>query len=76
MQFHWNVFQWVTKRNEPLFYPCSVKISTCSGSFNNFNDPYPKLYIPDVARDINVKKKKKSNVQSPWNKTHRMAWNL
>ena len=42
--------------NEPLFYPCSVKISTCSGSGNNFNDPYPKLCIPDVAREIIVKK--------------------
>ena len=59
-------------RNEPLFYPCSVKISTCSGSFNNFNDPYPKLYIPDVARDINVKKKK--NLMSRAHETRHIEW--
>ena len=31
--------------NEPSFYPYSVKISKCSGSCNNINDPYAKLYV-------------------------------
>ena len=26
--------------NEPVFYPFSIKISKCSGSCNNINDPY------------------------------------
>ena len=26
--------------NEPSVYPYIVKISKCSGSFNNINDPY------------------------------------
>ena len=42
-------------RNEPSFYLHSVKISICSGSFNNINDPYAKLYVPDVAKNMNVK---------------------
>ena len=45
----------ITNRTEPSFYPYSVKISICSGSFNNINDPYAKLYVPDVAKNMNVK---------------------
>ena len=41
--------------NEPSFYPYSVKISKCSGSCNNINDPYAKLCVPDVVKNINVK---------------------
>ena len=35
---------------EPLFYPYSVNINKCSGSYNNINDPYAKLCIPDVIK--------------------------
>ena len=41
--------------NEPSFYPCSVKINRCCGSCNNINDPYAKLYAPDVVGNLNVK---------------------
>ena len=41
--------------NEPSFYPYSVKISECSGSCNNINDPYEKLCVPDVSKNMNVK---------------------
>ena len=33
----------------------SVKISKCSGSCNNTNDPYAKTCIPDVVKNINHK---------------------
>ena len=36
--------------NEPSFYPCSVKISKCSGSCSSINDPYAKLGVPDVSK--------------------------
>ena len=36
--------------NELLFYPYTIKINKCSGSCNNVNDPYSKLYIPDVLK--------------------------
>ena len=39
---------------EPLFYSYNVKISKCSGSCNNINDPYPKLCAPDVIKNMNV----------------------
>ena len=41
--------------NEPSFYPCSVKISKFSGSCNNINDPYARMCIPDVFKNINHK---------------------
>ena len=41
--------------NEPLFFPFSIKTSKCSGSCNNINDPFAKLCVPDVAKNINIK---------------------
>ena len=41
--------------NEPVFYPFSIKTSKCSGSCNNINDPYAKMCVPDVVKNINVK---------------------
>ena len=41
--------------NKPVFYPFSIKISKCSGSCNNINDPYAKIWVPDVIKDLNVK---------------------
>ena len=41
--------------NHPVFYPFSVKTSKCSGSCNNINDPYAKICVPDVVKDLNVK---------------------
>ena len=41
--------------NEPSFYPYSVKISKCSGSSNNNNDPYAKICVPDISKNMNVK---------------------
>ena len=41
--------------NGPLFYPYSIKINKCSGRCNDINDPYAKLCVPDVVKNINVK---------------------
>ena len=41
--------------NEPVFYPFSIKTSKCSGSCNNINDPYAKICVPNVIKDLNVK---------------------
>ena len=41
--------------NEPIFYPYSIIVNKCSGSCNNINDPYSKLCVPDVVKNINVK---------------------
>ena len=39
--------------NKPSFYPYSVKISKCSGSCNNINEPYAELCVSNVSKDIN-----------------------
>ena len=60
--------------NEPVFYPFSIKTSKCSGSCNNINDPYAKMCVPDVVKNLNVKV---FNLMSRTNETrHKMAWNV
>ena len=41
--------------NEPVFYPFSIKTSKCSGSCNNINDLYAKIYVPDFVKKLNLK---------------------
>ena len=41
--------------DEPVFYPFSIKTSKCSGSCNNINDPYAKMCVLDVVKNLNVK---------------------
>ena len=57
--------------NEPSFYPCSIKIKKFRGSSNNINDPYAKMYVPDVVRNINVKV---FNLISWTNETRHIEW--
>ena len=42
-------------RNKPIFYPFSIKTNKCSGSCNNINDPYAKICVSDVIKDVNLK---------------------
>ena len=57
--------------NEPVFYPCSIKVNKCSGNCNNINDPYPKLCIPDIVKSINVKV---FNLMQRINETTHIIW--
>ena len=41
--------------NNPVFYPFSVKVNKCSGNCNNFSDPYARLCVPDLVKNINLK---------------------
>ena len=41
--------------NEPVFCSFSIKTSKCSGSCNDINDPYAKIYVPNDVKDLNVK---------------------
>ena len=57
--------------NEPVFYPFSINVNKCSRSCKNINDPYARLCVPDVLKNINVKV---FNLMSFTNKKiHRMA---
>ena len=41
--------------NEPVFYPFSIETSKCSGSCNDINEPYAKMCVPDIVKNLNVK---------------------
>ena len=57
--------------NEPVFYPYSIKVNKCSESCNNINDPYAKLCVPDIIKNINVKV---FNLMSRINETRQIIW--
>ena len=41
--------------NNLIFQPFSIKTSKCSGNCNIINNPYAKICVPDVIKDLNVK---------------------
>ena len=43
------------KSNENLFYPYSIKTNKYKDSCNKINDPYGKLRVSVVHKNINVK---------------------
>ena len=57
--------------NNPIFYHFSIKISKCSGNCNNINDPYARICVPDVIKDLNVKV---FNLMSRTNETRFIEW--
>ena len=57
--------------DEPLFYPYSIKVNKCIGSCSNINDPYAKLCVPDIIKNINVKV---FNLISRINETRQIIW--
>ena len=57
--------------DEPVFYPFSIKTSKYSGSCNNINDPYAKMCVLDVIKNINVKV---FNLMSRTNEMRQIKW--
>ena len=41
--------------NNPIFYPFTVKIKRFSDNCNSINDPYAKICVPDIVKNLNVK---------------------
>ena len=56
--------------DEPVFYPLA-KASKCSGCYGNINDPYAKMCVPDVVKNLNVKV---FNLMSRTNETRHIEW--
>ena len=57
--------------NNPVFYPFSVKVNKCSGNCDNISDPYAKLCVPNVVKNINLKV---FNLMSWSNQTKQIKW--
>ena len=57
--------------NEPVFYPYSIEVNKCSGSCNTINNPFAKLCVPDITKNINVKV---FNLMARINETRQIVW--
>ena len=57
--------------NEPVFYLYSIKVNKCSGSCNTINDPFAKLCVPGLVKNINGKV---FNLIARINETRQMVW--
>ena len=45
----------VVVNNEYITYPYSIKVNRCNGNCNNISNPYSRVCIPDVIKNITVK---------------------
>ena len=57
--------------NNAIFYFFSIKINKCSGNCNKINNPYAKICVSDVIKDLNVKV---FNLMSRTNETRFIKW--
>ena len=57
--------------NNPIFYHFSVKVNRCRGNCNNINDPYARICVPDIVKDLNVKV---FNLMSRTDETGSIKW--
>ena len=58
-------------KDEPVFYPLSIKVNKFSGDCNNINDPMAKLCIPDIVKDMNIKV---FNLLARSNESRKVVW--
>ena len=61
----------IVNSNSPVFFPFSIKTSRCSGRCNSINNPYAKICVPDVIKNLNVKV---FNLMSRANETRHIKW--
>ena len=57
--------------DEPVLFPFNIKTSKCCGSCSNMNDPYTKLFVAGVVKNLNVRV---FNLMSRTNKTRHIEW--
>ena len=55
-----------------MLYPFSIKVNRCNGYYNNISNPYSKVCVPNVVKNITAKV---FNLMSWKNKTKKIKWN-
>ena len=55
--------------DEPVFCPFRIKASKCSRSCTDINDPYAKMCVPNIVKNLNV-----FNIMSRTNETRLIEW--
>ena len=41
--------------NEYMLYPFSIKVNRCNGNYNNISNPYSRVCVPNVIKNITAK---------------------
>ena len=41
--------------NEYMTYPYSIKVNRCNGNCNNVTNPYSRVCVPDITKNVTVK---------------------
>ena len=41
--------------NDSMLYPFSINVNKCNGNCNNISNPYARLCVPDIIKNITVK---------------------
>ena len=41
--------------NKYMTYPYSIKVNRCNGNCNNITNPYYRVCVPDIAKNVTVK---------------------
>ena len=57
--------------NNPMFYPFRIKVNKCNGNCNNINDPYARICVPDIVKNLNVEV---FTLMSRINETRQIKW--
>ena len=57
--------------NNLMFYPFSIKVNKCNGNCNHINNPYARICVPDIVKNLNVKV---FNPMSRTNETRSIKW--
>ena len=57
--------------NDPIFHPFSIKTNKCNGNCNIISDPYARICVPDIVKNLNVKV---FNLMSLTNETKHTEW--
>ena len=58
--------------DEPVVFPFSIRACKCSGICNSINNPYAKLRVPNVVKNLNTKV---FTLMSRTNETGHIEWN-
>ena len=45
----------VVVKSERVTFPDGIKVNRCSGNCNNITNPYAKVCVPDIIKDVTVK---------------------
>ena len=57
--------------NNPMFYPFSINLNKCNGNCDGINNPYAKICVRDIVKNLNVKV---FNLMSRTNETRSIKW--